>query len=111
MEAQRLRDLRKEKHVTQDDVASYLGITRPAYTAYESGKREPDDKTKIKLATYFDVSVDYLIGKSDTKNSKNDNLTENQKLIAYSIDPDVSDEERKRIIEMVEAAMKFRRRI
>lgn len=67
MEAQRLKQLRSEKHVTQDDVATFLGITRPAYTAYESGNREPDDKTKVKLANYFGVSVDYLVGNSNRK--------------------------------------------
>ncbi len=53
MDAFRLKELRKLKKATQDDVAKYLGITRPAYTAYEAGKREPDDETKIKLANYL----------------------------------------------------------
>lgn len=110
MDAFRLKELRKLKKATQDDVAKYLGISRPAYTAYEAGKREPDDETKIKLANYFGVSTDYLLG-NESNNKKNDNLSNNQRLVAYSIDPDISDEEREAIIEMVKAAKKFKRRI
>ena len=109
MDAFRLKELRKLKKATQDDVAKYLGISRPAYTAYEAGKREPDDETKIKLANYFNVTVDYLLGGSSE--ITDEGLTENQKLIAYSIDPDITDEEREAIIEMVKAAKKFKRRI
>src|SRR5690606_25588819 len=49
----------------QHEVANYLGITRPAYTAYESGARQPDLETVKKLAEYFNCSTDYLLGKSD----------------------------------------------
>lgn len=61
----RLAYLRKQKKMTQDDVASYLGITRPAYTAYESNRREPDYLTLDKLADLFGVTVDYLLGRTD----------------------------------------------
>ncbi|MEB4856129.1 helix-turn-helix domain-containing protein [Priestia megaterium] len=61
----RLTYLRKKKNVTQQKVADYLGITRPAYTAYEQGKRQPDYETLTKIADFFDVTVDYLIGRTD----------------------------------------------
>lgn len=61
---ERLMKLRKEKNKTQDDIAKVLGITRPAYGYYENGKREPDIETLNKLADYFEVSMDYLIGRS-----------------------------------------------
>jgi transcriptional regulator with XRE-family HTH domain len=61
----RLAYLRKKKNVTQQKVADYLGITRPAYTAYEQGKRQPDYETLTKIADFFDVTVDYLIGRTD----------------------------------------------
>ncbi|WDF83564.1 helix-turn-helix transcriptional regulator [Lacticaseibacillus pabuli] len=63
---ERLKELRLAKHLTQEDVANFLGITRPAYTAYESGKRQPDDSTKMKLAQYYSVTVDYLLGVNKT---------------------------------------------
>jgi len=61
--AKRLRELRNEKGKKQHEVANYLGITRPAYTAYESGARQPDLETVKKLAEYFNCSTDYLLGK------------------------------------------------
>ncbi|WP_458414555.1 helix-turn-helix domain-containing protein [Schinkia sp. CFF1] len=75
MLGKRLSQLRKEKHKTQDDMAKLLGITRPAYTAYESGRRQPDYETLHKLAEYHDVSIDYLItGKEHVKEEKHSNL-------------------------------------
>lgn len=61
----RLAYLRKNKEKTQDDMAKHLGITRPAYTAYESGRRQPDYETLIKLADFFGVTTDYLLGRTD----------------------------------------------
>lgn len=63
---ERLKELRTAKHLTQEDIANFLGITRPAYTAYESGKRQPDDNTKMRLAAYYGVTVDYLLGVNNT---------------------------------------------
>jgi transcriptional regulator with XRE-family HTH domain len=65
---ERLKELRNQKGITQEDVANYLGITRPAYTAYESGRRQPDDTIKGKLADYYNVSLDYLLGRTDKRN-------------------------------------------
>lgn len=65
MLAERLKKLRKTKKKTQQDVADYLGITRPAYTAYEQGNRNPDYDLLSKLANYFDVSTDYLLGREE----------------------------------------------
>ncbi|MGH2152919.1 helix-turn-helix domain-containing protein, partial [Enterococcus faecalis] len=62
----KIKDLRTEKKLTQQDVADYLGITRPAYTAYESGKRQPDFETLQKLATLFDVTTVFLLGRNHT---------------------------------------------
>ena len=68
MFAQRLVELRKQKKTTQQDVADKLKITRPAYTAYERGNREPDYVTLQKLADYFEVTTDYLLGRVDDPN-------------------------------------------
>lgn len=61
----RLAYLRKEKDKTQEEMANFLGITRPAYTAYESGRRQPDYSTIQKLADFFNVTVDYLLGRDE----------------------------------------------
>lgn len=65
MLAQRLFYLRQQKKKTQADIASLLGITRQAYGYYEKGEREPDTDSLNTLANYFDVSVDYLLGRTD----------------------------------------------
>ncbi|MFX3616421.1 MAG: helix-turn-helix domain-containing protein [Sporolactobacillus sp.] len=62
-----MTEIRKEFQKTQQNVADYLGVTRPAYTAYELGSREPDFETLQKLAEYFDVTTDYLLGRTDAR--------------------------------------------
>ncbi len=66
-----LKTLRTNSNYKQEDVARYLGISRPAYTNYEIGKREPDFSTLTKLATYFEVSADYLLGETDNPTPPN----------------------------------------
>lgn len=65
----RLRKLRLDKKLTQQEVADKLGITRQAYGYYESekSKREPDHAATQKLAELFGVSTDYLLGSSENK--------------------------------------------
>lgn len=62
----RLKQLRGEK--TQEKVADDLGLSRRAYSSYETGDREPPKDVLIKLADYFGVSVDYLLERSDSPN-------------------------------------------
>lgn len=65
----RLIEARKKMNYTQQRVADHLGITRPAYTAYERGSRQPDYDTLKKLSDLFEVSIDYLITGSEKSNS------------------------------------------
>lgn len=58
----RLKELRERKELFQSDIAKFLGITTPAYSYYESDKREMSATTAKKLANFFNVSVDYLLG-------------------------------------------------
>ena len=62
---ERLKELRISSKVTQKNIAEYLGIKETSYQHYEYGKREPNHGTTIKLADYFNVSTDYLLGRSD----------------------------------------------
>ncbi|WP_166695562.1 helix-turn-helix domain-containing protein [Bacillus cereus] len=63
----RLHTLRKERKLRQEDMAKQLGIARTTYAMYEQGNREPDYNTLIKLATFFEVSIDYLLGTTEIK--------------------------------------------
>ena len=62
---ERLKQLRLEKRVTQREIADYLGIATNAYQNYEYDKRDMNIKSLTTLADYFDVSIDYLTGRSD----------------------------------------------
>lgn len=64
-----LKKLRKENKKTQTQMATYLGITQSAYAMYESGDRTPPADMLNKLADYFDVSVDYLLGRTEIPNA------------------------------------------
>ncbi|PYG88696.1 transcriptional regulator with XRE-family HTH domain [Ruminiclostridium sufflavum DSM 19573] len=65
----RLRKLREEKNLLQKDIANILNITTSAYGYYEQGKREPDSHVINFLADYYEVSSDYLFGRTNNKNS------------------------------------------
>ncbi len=63
-----LISIRQEKKLTQSEVADFLQVKRQTYSAYERGVSVPDANTLCKLATYFNVSSDYLLGLNlDTK--------------------------------------------
>lgn len=62
----RLRELREEKHINQQKLAIALNVTQAAISKYELGLSEPDISMLKNIADYFHVSVDYLIGFSDS---------------------------------------------
>ena len=64
----RLRDLREDIDKNQDEIARFLQITRQQYQLYESGKREIKVFQLIKLAEYYHVSIDYIVGRTNNKN-------------------------------------------
>ncbi len=61
----RLRELRTARHLSQLKLAMDLNMNQNSISRYERGEREADYETLIKLAEYFGVSVDYLLGKDD----------------------------------------------
>lgn len=65
--SERLKNLRKQAHLTQVDVAEKLGISQPAYASWERGIKKPTQENLIKIAHIFNVSIDYLVGKSDVE--------------------------------------------
>lgn len=63
--SERLVSLRKSKQITQKQLAEELGISEIAVQNYESQRRKPAFDVLIALADYFEVSLDYLVGRSD----------------------------------------------
>lgn len=65
---ERLRELRNEKKLSLRELAQELNMSFVTIGQYETGKRQPDNETLVKLATYFSVSVDYLLGRTNDRN-------------------------------------------
>lgn len=63
-----LKALRKLRGITQQDMAKIINTSRSCVSNYESGNRQPDSETIKLIADYFDVSIDYLLGRSSEKN-------------------------------------------
>lgn len=87
MFANRLKQLRIEKKLTQEELAYILKLSRHTITKYESGDREPDFKILTKIADYFNVSTDYLLGRIDEPTAK---LLEGSQLPKELIDAGIS---------------------
>lgn len=62
-----LKELRKEKKMTQQEVANYLNMSRVGYARYEIGDRQPSYETLNLLSELFNVSIDYLLGNEENK--------------------------------------------
>ena len=63
----RLKELRKERKLKQRELADILGLTIRGYQAYEYGQCYPDVPGLVALAEFFDVSLDYLMGRTDVR--------------------------------------------
>lgn len=61
----RLVMLRKDRHLTQAQIAEKLGVSRPCYTCYELGNTTPNITMLCKIADIFGVNMDYLLGRSE----------------------------------------------
>ena len=62
---ERLKKLRQEKNMTMKQMAELLGMVLRNYQRYETGEADPPLSKAVALADYFDVSLDYLVGRSD----------------------------------------------
>lgn len=83
----RLEQIRKEQNKTQIEVAKALGITYQAYAHYEKGRHAPSPEQLIALADYFDVTVDYLIGREDfTPDERAAGVSETKKISVTPIE-------------------------
>lgn len=97
---ERLRELRLRRKISQEEVARHIGITRSAYSHYEINNRQPVYETLIKLAAYFDVSLDYIIGGNPSKSKGEQVITPDNREI-LSLFQHMSQEQRKRSISLI----------
>ncbi len=64
---QRIRDLREDHDLNQTQIAKYLGMSQTGYSKYETGENDIPSAVLIKLASYYNTSIDYLLGQTDKK--------------------------------------------
>ncbi len=64
---ERLKDLRDELRIDQKEMGKKLNVSQSAYGYYEQGRNEPSLETLVKIAQIFDVTTDYLLGLSNTR--------------------------------------------
>lgn len=76
----RIKDLREDRDMRQIDLANAVGIDQRTLSNYETGKTKPDSDSLIKLADFFNVSIDYLVGRTNTDTFRS---PERSKLIEY----------------------------
>lgn len=68
----RIRDLREDKDLSQKQLAQILSMSQTGYSKYETGENDIPTQILIKLALYYNTSVDYLLGLTDIKEPPND---------------------------------------
>ena len=95
----RLKDVRNKFKMQQKDVCLSLNIPQNTYSQYENGKREPDSETLSRIADFFNVSVDYLLGRTDEPSVKSlDEQLEGIDFALWGEVRDLTDEEKQDII-------------
>ena len=105
----RIKQLREENNLTQEEFANKLNMTQQRISAYEKEKREPDLNTLQQIADFFGVSTDYLLGKSDIRNPEKEIDFDPDKLrIGLSAKDyfNITDEQKKQIEEFAKYVLK-----
>lgn len=95
-----LRILRAEYRLTQQDIGDIVGLTAQAVSKWENNLAEPDNESLKKLAKHFNVSVDYLLG---IKEKKETNALDN---LLFSKAKELSDDDKKAILGVINAIKK-----
>lgn len=96
MIGEKIKELRKSRKMSQGDLGDLIGVSKMSISYYENGKKPPGRETLEKIAEYFNVSIDYLLGRSSEKH-----LTEDQ-------DRTITEETRN-IIDLIESLPKEER--
>lgn len=98
MLGEKLRKLRGRR--TQEEIATKLGISRARYSHYENNHVQPDNDLLVKLAEFYEVSTDYLVGRDLTRD-----LDENSKILLEGFDK-ISKEDQEYIINLIQRISK-----
>lgn len=98
---EKLRELRKEKGISLKELGAAMGVAESTMSLYENGKRQPDYETLLKLAEYFNVTVDYLLRGNDNSERLPEEL-----VILNRKARNMSPEKRQKLLEMARVMFK-----
>lgn len=106
MNVERLKKMRKERGLTQGKLAQQIGIARTTYANYEQGLRDVDNKTLNKLADFFDVSTDYLLGRDIPQWATRKDILDLEDVLHTNVHmayggEDLTEEDKKRVEEVL----------
>lgn len=96
----RIKELRLEKGLTQEDLGKVVRVSARSIGFYESGERDPDTSVLSAFADYFDVTIDYLLGRT---NIRKPTLPSDVKDIAFHLSVDeLTDEGKQQVVDYIE---------
>ncbi len=107
---EQIKKLREEKSLSQIELAKALYISQSSVSEYESGRQQPPIATLIQLADYFDVNIDYLLGRTDIKISiekLKEKLSTNSGCITINDFLRLKDDEKEVIGELIKSFNKY----
>lgn len=79
-----LKALRTQKGISQQQLSNVIGVTQQSINKYENHSVEPDIATLIKIADYFETTIDYLVGRTDETEKSSDTITNEEKMMIYN---------------------------
>lgn len=101
----RIKSLREAKGLKQEELAQKVSVSPSAIGMYETNKREPNNEIILKLAEFFNVSTDYLLGKSDIRNPNK--IDESKLNVAFESGYDGLNETNKTLINNIISTLKI----
>ena len=100
-----LRELRKRCGITMKELGQVIGVAESTISQYETGKRQPDYETLLKLGEYFGVSVDYLLGaekKPTAESSELDRQLEGVDFALYGEVKDLTEAQKRDVLRFIQ---------
>ena len=83
--SKRLKELRLSRKLLQSDVAAGIKVETSVYSKYERGINQPDIENLINIANYFNISIDYLVGRDNKKNLDKKELVKKTNDLEYAL--------------------------
>lgn len=109
----RLQMLRKDAKISQQKLADAIGVSRSTIAMWESAASQPDNQLLQSLADYFDVSVDYLLGRTDEKSPGQSNSPEldmdSIEYALYGTARELDEDEKQQLLELAKLMRKKRK--